>query len=306
MSTIYALHGLVVASEVSLDALVSHNDSPEVTIRMGERRAVPDKAPGGDVIAALELPGAASSLTAQEGGYTVRINNLCDFEIDGRLAEMTVHLAPHQDDEAASLLAGGALAALMALRGITVLHASAVEMPEGAVAFVANSGGGKSTVAAICCAAGARLVSDDVLRVEVENGEAFCHRGSSELRLRPQAAELAERVGEARRSTIDQRTAALAPTTGSERLTIAAIVNPRCDHGGEKLEITRLRGPEALFELVRYPRTLGWRDQEPARRDFHVLAQIADLVPVFRASLPWGPPFRADLGQELLGRLSAP
>ena len=87
---------------------------------------------------------------------------------------MRVHADPDADDGVPSLFLGGALAAAVALRGACVLHASAVQTENLVIAFVGSSGMGKTTVAALCCASGARLVTDDVLRVTAEQGRAWC------------------------------------------------------------------------------------------------------------------------------------
>jgi hypothetical protein len=69
-----------------------------------------------------------------------------------------------------------------------MLRASAVELRNGAVAFIASSGGGESTVAATLCATGARLVSDDLLWLGVETPRHLLsswiravHRGDGQL-----------------------------------------------------------------------------------------------------------------------------
>lgn len=61
----------------------------------------------------------------------------------------------------------------------------AEEVGGRAVAFIGSSGIGKTTLKALCCAAGARLVTDDVLRVEPRDGEGWCFHGTCTLRLRP-------------------------------------------------------------------------------------------------------------------------
>jgi hypothetical protein len=276
----------------------------DLEVRLGLSRQVGNALPVGELLALLELPAGSSSLTFDGTRYTLRAHGLCDVELDHELRTARVHLAPDADAEFAPLFVGNVLAALLALRGHCVLHASAVEVAHEAFAFVAGSGMGKTTVAALCCIAGAKLLSDDVLRVETARRRAWCYRGSLELRLREQAAELAERIGRrSHRSTLDHRTAVRPYASKLSRLPLAAIVTPTCAHGAEELEIARLRGIQAVRELVAHPRTLGWLNPEHARHDFHVLTQIARRVPVYRAILPWGPPFRLDLGQKLLSSL---
>ena len=91
------------------------------------------------------------------------------------------------------IAAAGLLAFKLQVAGETVLHASAVQFGDSAVAFVGYSGMGKSTMATLCCAEGALLVTDDLLRVDLSGDSARCYRGGGELRLRPNAAGLVDR-----------------------------------------------------------------------------------------------------------------
>jgi len=65
-----------------------------------------------------------------------------------------------------SFLMGSLFAALCHQRGLLPLHASAVSTPRGAAAFVANSGAGKSSMAAFLAQRGHRILSDDICVVD--------------------------------------------------------------------------------------------------------------------------------------------
>jgi hypothetical protein len=301
----HLMHGLKICSEIPLDAPSIAPGKADLRVCLAERRPIPDAVPPGRLLARLEHPAGSSSLALASAGYTFRQHRLCDFEIDPDVRVLRAHLAPDADAELPALLVGGALATALALRGWCVLHASAVRVGKLVIAFVGSSGTGKTTVAALCCAAGARLVTDDVLRVESEHDQGWCFRGSSELRLRSAAAALAGAVPSlSRRSTIDGRLAVHPAGVRSSRLPLGAIVAPVPARGIRELRLKRLRGADALLELVRYPRTIGWRDAEKPRHDFDVLASLARTVPIFRMDVPWGPPFAADLGRRLLGEIA--
>jgi hypothetical protein len=297
----YVVHGLRIRSEVPLDAPDGAEGLCDIEVTWGERRPIPDETAPGVLLSYLELPVGSSSLVRDDQGFTLRVHNLCEFEIDSALRAVRVHLAPDADHELGQLLIGGTLALVLVLRGNCVLHASAVESEGHVLAFVGGSGMGKSTVAALCCAAGARLVTDDVLRVESDHAGGWCFGGSTEVRLRQNSAELVNDFHDsARRSTVDARVA-VRPARGEVgRHRISAIVAPLCVHGADELKVMRLHGANALLELARAPRTIGWIDEEPLRRDFGVLASLAEQVPIFRAQLPWGPPFQPDLADALL------
>jgi hypothetical protein len=301
----YLLHGLSISSDVPLQALSIDCGKPDLRVSLGAPRRIPDEVPPGRPLAQIRTPAGSSSLTRSAAGFTFRIHRRCDFEIDPDVCVIRVHADPEADDHAPALFLGGALAAAVALRGACVLHASAVQTGALTMAFVGASGMGKTTVAALCCASGARLVTDDVLRVETEQGHAWCFRGSSELRLRPAAATLAGALSSSSGgATSDGRVAVRPASAGSARLPLGAIVIPVPSRGLQALRLRRLRGAEALFELVRYPRILGWHAAEAPRRDLDVLGSLATIVPILRVEIPWGPPFPANLGGSLLRALT--
>jgi hypothetical protein len=43
-----------------------------------------------------------------------------------------------------------------------------------------------------------------------------------------------------------------------------------------------------------------WRAPEPIGKLFELTAEIAESLPLYRARVPWGPPFLAGLAEELL------
>jgi hypothetical protein len=305
MREAHRLHGLNVVSDVRIDAPSAPlHGGADVEILLADRREIPYAPPAGSMLRSFAVLGDGSWLAQGPTGYTLRISGWCDFEFDNELRAVGVHLSPDVDEGLATVLVPNLLAHILVLQGHSVLHASAVESSGGAVVFIGASGRGKSTVAALCCAAGANLVSDDVLRVEVGDEGAWCYRGSLELRLREQSAEIADTIdGATRWMTSDKRVGVRPPASAHERLPISAVVAPVCEHDETELEVVRLRGMDGVVELLQYPRTLGWLSAEPARRDLRVLTRLAEQVPVCRAHLPWGPPFQADLGGRLLAEL---
>jgi hypothetical protein len=76
------------------------------------------------------------------------------------------------------LLIGQALPIASSLRGFEVFHASAVTVDGQAVAFVAPSGVGKTSLALQMVLAGARLLADDVVALEAGEGEVLAHPGA--------------------------------------------------------------------------------------------------------------------------------
>ncbi|MGH7569375.1 MAG: hypothetical protein ACREL9_10485, partial [Gemmatimonadales bacterium] len=185
----YRLHGLRVRSEIPLPtpaAGPAGAPPPDLDVGWGDGPMRPAP-PAGDVLARFApRDGCGYTHVATESGYTLHYAGTCEFRLDPARRVARAHLAPGVAPELASiLLTGNVLAVVLALEGACVLHASAVAVNGGALALVGGVGMGKSTLAALLCAAGATLVTDDLLRVALDRVRAF--PGPPELRLRPGA-----------------------------------------------------------------------------------------------------------------------
>ena len=64
------------------------------------------------------------------------------------------------------------------LHGLEVLHASAVAIDGAAVALAGPSGSGKTSLAVALCREGAEFLADDVLAIELGDGELIAHSGA--------------------------------------------------------------------------------------------------------------------------------
>ncbi|HEX6688741.1 MAG TPA: hypothetical protein VF085_08760 [Solirubrobacterales bacterium] len=77
------------------------------------------------------------------------------------------------------LLIAQALPFAAVLRGLEVLHASAVVAEPGAVAFLGPSGAGKTSLALALCRRGASFLADDVLAIEAGREFLVGHPGAA-------------------------------------------------------------------------------------------------------------------------------
>lgn len=304
----YRLHGLSIRSDLPLHAPLEENAVADLDVSWGENVAIPSVPPAGRVIAGRCLGnGSGYSLTETQDGHTLRFYGICEFRIARDRRSVRVQLAPETNPEMACVLfAGNLIAVLLGLAGHAVLHASTVEVGGAALAFVGNSGMGKSTLAALLCAGGARLITDDLLRVEANGDGYHCFPGTSELRLRTSAVLVADQFPAACRApTIDGRIGVrLANKEARGPLpALKAIVIPHPSRACEALRLERLTIARAHFRLLAFPRVGGWLSQEPKRRQFQALAGVAQRVPVFEAEVPWGPPFSPELSAALLASL---
>jgi hypothetical protein len=296
---VYELHGIAVRSPLPLHAAPAAR-RPDWTVSIGPPREA-DGPAAGELIAEYSQGGLAYWATRPAPGrWTLRHRGAGETELDARARTIELRRDPRSpEDLTPLLLAGSVVAHAVAADGSACLHASAVEVDGRAVAFAAPSGRGKSTLAALLCAQGARVVSDDVLRCEIADGELVCFRGSNRLRLRPQAEELAAGL-QAATATADGRIAAAAPMSGLRRVPLAAVVVPAPSRATERVEVVRIRGREAAGELLRSMRLIGWTDPALAQLNLDLCETLLSSVPVLRATIPWGPPFPPSLADEIL------
>lgn len=299
---VYLQCGVRLRSEIELALPVSDGGEWDVTIRRGPEMHDSADPPPGETIAAYERNGAENWYTATrtDAGYRLRFRECGEFQISRDLTDVVV-----REDRSGStellpiLLAGTVSALLLNLQGHLVLHASAVAIDDVALAFVGDSGRGKSTMAALMCVDGAELVTDDVLRVD-PGPPVTCIGGAPELRLRDKAAPIARAQARANiRTTADERHA-FAPVAASvESRPLAAIVIPSPSRTVTRVEARILEPTEALFALLGSPRVHGWRDKAVLSREFEALTRLVNEVPVHEATIPWGPPFDPDIASQI-------
>lgn len=121
-------------------------------------------------------------------GYLVRFPELADFTIEGEPPRVACIPAPDVAPATCEHLYLNQVHPLILGRaGAMVFHASAVQVGGEAVAFLAESGRGKSTLAAFFASRGHRFLTDDGLLVEeaAPPGEArfHAHPGHPSIRL---------------------------------------------------------------------------------------------------------------------------
>jgi hypothetical protein len=100
-------------------------------------------------------------------GYRLEFDDTGTFDVveRGRRIAWTPGPSSAMELVRADLL-GGVFSVALHLQGLLCLHGSAVGIDGVAVAFLANKGAGKSTLATAMCDAGSTLITDDMLPVD--------------------------------------------------------------------------------------------------------------------------------------------
>ena len=106
-----------------------------------------------------------------DGNYILQFPNLADFIISEHGA--LVQYLPKPDipiETVRHLLLDQVIPRVLGQQGRLVIHASAVTLPNRkTIAFLGNSGQGKSTTASYFCKKGAQLITDDCLLIEAQD-----------------------------------------------------------------------------------------------------------------------------------------
>ena len=149
----YQAFRLVIDSEIALPGLPRANAEPDVHVTRGNLawHSEPTRAwsRSSDGALMLRLPGIATYRVTRAG---IQVDSVRD------------------QPEAGALLVATVLPLLLLQRDFLVLHGSAVDSPQGAVAFIGRVAIGTSTLAAALVRRGYPLLSDGVVALNPENG----------------------------------------------------------------------------------------------------------------------------------------
>jgi hypothetical protein len=124
-----------------------------------------------------------------DGSSYVRWKGLGEFLVGPGGAEIRCAKAEEASEESFQVyLLGQALSFALVKRGFEPLHATAVVHEGEAIVLLGSGGYGKSTLAASFLAAGATLLTDDLLIVHQDAGRILAFPGPSRIKLFPDSA----------------------------------------------------------------------------------------------------------------------
>jgi hypothetical protein len=229
------------------------------------------------------------------GALLLRFAGLADFLLSAGAKRLDAFPAPGVPPVTVRhLCLDQVLPLLVSHRGGLVLHASAVAVPGGAIAFLGEAGAGKSTLAASFWAAGHPVVADDALLVAQEGDQVVGEAAYAGLRLWtdvldviPQEdrgaanGEIAHYSDKRRIGPSGHETRFL---TGPVRLVSLYVLSP-----GDPAVHVGLAQPsprDALMSVVRHAYRLDVRDRAALAAQLDRIAGVLRGVPVRRLCYP--------------------
>lgn len=219
-------------------------------------------------------------------GYLLRFPDLADFEVSADGHSVICYPAPDTTEETSRhLYFNQVLPLALSMLKKLVFHGSAVEVADAAIAFVAESGRGKSTLAASFAQNGFRFLTDDGLVIEHSTNGYQVLPSQPSIRLWSDSEEALVVNGE--------KTPALPFTSKSRFLAGADIAfcdRPRLlrrvyylgDGSAETLVFQPMTGTEALMELVKHSFLLDLEERFLLASHFDMVAKLADPPIHFR------------------------
>ncbi|HKK16199.1 MAG TPA: hypothetical protein VJ981_05800 [Gammaproteobacteria bacterium] len=229
-------------------------------------------------------------------GYVLRFPGLVDFLVSSSCDQ--VRYFPLQElpgETLRHLLLDQLIPRVLGQQARFILHASAVQFPaEKAIAFVGDTGWGKSTLAASYYRKHARLVSDDCLLFEPEGNAVLCIPNYSGLRLNEDSSEtLFDSNDDFRLVSHYSSKKRLILHAGNDRndniipLGAIFVLSDPGKERGDAIRVNRIQGGDEMISIIRQQFLLDVTDKAIIAKQFNKAREIIDRVPLlFSLSYP--------------------
>ena len=227
----------------------------------------------------------------QPGGYLLRFPEMAEFDVahDGRTA-CAWPVAGLSPGTLEHLWLNQVLPLALTRQGKLVLHGSAVGVEGRGVAFLGDSGMGKSTLAASFAVSGTHFLTDDGLLLEQENGRPTVVPSHPSVRLWPDSEEalLPQGCDRAPAVSFTDKARLLAGPAIAFRSEPAPLgcVYFLDNQEVSEVTITPMRPADVLISCVKNSFLLDINEQQQLSNHFDELARLAELPIHFRLDYP--------------------
>lgn len=224
-------------------------------------------------------------------GYILRFPTFADFEVNTIAGRVDCHPAPAVSDATTQHLYFNQVLPLVSGKlGKLVFHGSAVEIGEYAVAFMAESGRGKSTLAASFATGGHRLFTDDSLLIDEVGGHFAVAPSHPSIRLwaDSEAALIPQGLIPVQSLPFTSKSRFLA----SESIVFCSQPRPLQrayflgNGSASSVKFERLSGAEATVEWVKHSFLLDVEDKALLTSHFNRVARLAQEPINYRLDYP--------------------
>ncbi|NTS66783.1 hypothetical protein HRV97_16710 [Sphingomonas sp. HHU CXW] len=199
---------------------------------------------------APDIATVVTGVRAAHDTFWMEVPGVARYLVTGGTRIVVEPIGDAAEGDVRAFLLGSAVGALLHQRGVLPLHASAVEIGGRAVAFVAPSGGGKSTIAMHLHHLGQRVIADDLCAVELADGRARLWPGLRNLKLWRASLGAIDRAPDGFEpvlQTMDKYRVPIDALADDRAFDLAAVI--RLDWG-DASALTPLNGAEGVGVLV--------------------------------------------------------
>lgn len=231
------------------------------------------------------------SFYRQERRYLVRIVNLVDFEVSLSGTEINIHAVPGVSAHTIEhLYQNQALPLAYSLQQMLALHGSAIEIGDKAVAFLAVSRSGKSTLAASFASNGFRFLTDDGLLLEKPDEDYVIRPSHPSIRLWADSCKAMARKSSRPEPAIDYSTKAR--FLADEHFVFCDEPRPLAhvyflgDGSSKDVSITPVSSQQAFIGMRRHCFLLGVDEHEILKNNFQQLADLSRQAIFFGLDYP--------------------
>lgn len=231
-----------------------------------------------------------------DGSTYLRCPDLADFVLSADGRQILYCAATGVSAESwQTYLLGQVISFALVTQGIEPLHATAVIVDGRAIAFLGESGQGKSTLAAAFVRHGHRLLTDDLLVLSADRAGVLAHPGPGRIKLFPKEARRLLGSGAAG-VPMNALTAKLVIPLEPSQVQDATVPlgalyvlrSPERPADARAIRVSALRSRDAFLQLMKHTFNRIVVAPERLERQFESAARLASRVPIRRLSYTRG------------------
>lgn len=287
-------------------------EQPAISFRCTEAPGEPIEEPGWIEQEPLPDTGPFLRIARRDSSYRLRYHELADFVIDSDGAGIECRrYGPLPDETVRHLLLDQVLPRLLSHQGRLMLHASAVLTPGGLIAFLGDTGWGKSTLAAGLVQPGVALITDDCLYVREIDGALYGIPAYTGLRLLPDSLDflypkspelLAFAHYSDKKRLVVEHAMIDHKNDPLPLLALFILSRPQDSIDNDRVVIEPLSSVETLVALTRHSFKLDFTDKLGISSSFLRLGEMSRLIPAFSLRYPRRPSFLKHVTEAVLDK----